>query len=134
MYSGLEARVPFADHRILEYVFNVPWDMKCHNGRTKSLLQETGRDLLPLEILYRKKSPYPKTYDPAYEALLRNRLLEIMSYPNSPILNIIDTKKVRAFLNTPSDYGRPWFGQLMAGPQMIAYLLQINYWMTKYKL
>lgn len=134
MYSGLEARVPFADHRILEYVFNVPWDMKCHNGRTKSLLQETGRDLLPLEILHRKKSPYPKTYDPAYEALLRNRLLEIMSYPNSPILDIIDTKKVRTFLDTPSDYGRPWFGQLMAGPQMIAYLLQINYWMTKYKL
>lgn len=134
MYSGLEARVPFADHRILEYVFNVPWEMKCHNGRTKSLLQETGRDLLPLEILYRKKSPYPKTYDPAYEALLRNRLLEIISYPVSPLLDIVDAKKVRTFLDTPSDYGRPWFGQLMAGPQMIAYLLQINYWMTKYKL
>lgn len=134
MYSGLEARVPFADHRILEYVFNIPWEMKCHNGRAKSLLQETGRDLLPIEILYRKKSPYPKTYDPAYEALLRNRLLDIISYPNSPILDLIDPQKVRTFLNTPSDYGRPWFGQLMAGPQMIAYLLQINYWMTKYKL
>ena len=134
MYSGLEARVPFADHRILEYVYNIPWEMKCRNGRTKSLLQETGRKLLPTDILYRKKSPYPKTYDPVYEALLRHRLLDILSYPNSPILDIVDPKKVRIFLDTPSDYGRPWFGQLMAGPQMIAYLLQINYWMTKYKL
>ncbi|MGM9524875.1 MAG: asparagine synthase (glutamine-hydrolyzing) [Peptococcaceae bacterium] len=134
MYSGLEARVPYADHRILEYVFNIPWEMKCQGGRTKSLLQETGRSLLPAQILQRKKSPYPKTYDPAYEALLRNRLLEVLAYPNSPILDIVDVKKVRAFLDTPSDYGRPWFGQLMAGPQMIAYLLQINYWMTKYRL
>ena len=134
MYSSLEARVPFADYRILEYVFNVPWEMKCRNGRTKSLLQDMGRTLLPREVLFRKKSPYPKTYDPAYENLLRNRLLDIMSYTNSPVLNIIDPKKVRAFLDTPSDYGRPWFGQLMAGPQMIAYLLQINYWMTKFKL
>lgn len=134
MYSSLEARVPFADYRILEYVFNVPWEMKCRNGRTKSLLQDMGRTLLPREVLFRKKSPYPKTYDPAYENLLRNRLLDIMSYANSPVLNIIDPKKVRAFLDTPSDYGRPWFGQLMAGPQMIAYLLQINYWMTKFKL
>ena len=134
MYSGLEARVPFADHRILEYVYNIPWEMKCHNGHTKSLLQETGRNLLPLEVLYRKKSPYPKTYDPAYESLLRNRLLEVLAYPNSPLLDIVDVKKVHTFLDTPSDYGRPWFGQLMAGPQMMAYLLQINYWMTKYKL
>ena len=134
MYSGLEARVPFADHRILEYVYNIPWEMKCHNGHTKSLLQETGRNLLPLEVLYRKKSPYPKTYDPAYESLLRNRLLEVLVYPNSPLLDIVDVKKVHTFLDTPSDYGRPWFGQLMAGPQMMAYLLQINYWMTKYKL
>lgn len=134
MHSGLEARVPFADYRILEYVFNVPWEMKCRNGRTKSLLQDMGRTLLPTEVLYRKKSPYPKTYDPAYETLLRNRLLDIMSYANSPLLDLVDPKKVRAFLDTPSDYGRPWFGQLMAGPQMIAYLLQINYWMTKFKL
>lgn len=129
MYSGLEARVPFADHRIVEYVYNIPWHMKCNNGVTKSLLVSAGKNLLPEEVLFRKKSPYPKTYDPAYEALLKSRLVDIMNSPNEPIHSIIDKNKVFAFLQTPSDYGRPWYGQLMAGPQMTAYLLQINYWM-----
>ncbi len=134
MYSGLEARVPFADWRILEYVFNVPWDMKCHNGQTKSLLIEVGKSYLPNEVLYRKKSPYPKTYDPHYEKMLANRLKEELSDSNAPLNAIIDKKKLDHFLSSPSDYGRPWYGQLMASPQMIAYLLQINYWMKKYSL
>lgn len=134
MYSGLEARVPFADHRILEYVYNIPWEMKCRNGVTKSLLIAAGKDLLPDEVLHRKKSPYPKTYDPQYEYLLKSRMADILSSPNEPIHTIMDKEKVFAFLNTPSDYGRPWYGQLMAGPQMIAYMLQINYWMKKYSL
>lgn len=131
MASGLEARVPFADYRILQYVYNVPWEMKCHKGQTKSLLVESGKSVLPPEVLYRKKSPYPKTYDPAYENLLKERLLAVLSNNNSPILNIVDSIKVKNFLNTPSDYGKPWYGQLMAGPQMIAYLLQLNYWLEK---
>lgn len=134
MYSGLEARVPFADHRILEYVYNIPWKMKCHNQITKSLLQETGKNFLPDSILHRKKSPYPKTYDPMYENLLKNRVLEVLSDKSSPIHGILDKKKVQLFFDTPSDYGKPWYGQLMAGPQMLAYILQINYWMLKYKL
>lgn len=134
MYSGLEARVPFADHRILEYVFNVPWDMKCRNGVAKSLLREACKDLLPNEILYRKKSPYPKTYNPAYEKLLSNRLLDVIANPNAPILPLLDKKKIVSFLKSPSDYGKPWYGQLMAGPQMLAYLLQINYWLEKYDI
>ena len=103
--------------------------MKCNNGVAKSLLVSAGKNLLPEEVLFRKKSPYPKTYDPAYEALLKSRLVDIMNSPNEPIHSIIDKNKVFAFLQTPSDYGRPWYGQLMAGPQMTAYLLQINYWM-----
>lgn len=134
MASGLEARVPFADHRILQYVYNIPWEMKCHNGQTKSLLVEAGKQVLPRQILYRKKSPYPKTYDPLYETLLKERLLSVLSDGNAPLHYIVDTEKAKNFLNTPSDYGRPWYGQLMAGPQMIAYLLQINYWLTKYAL
>lgn len=134
MASGLEARVPFADYRILQYVYNIPWEMKCHNGQTKSLLIEAGKSVLPQEVLYRKKSPYPKTYDPAYETLLKERLLAILANTNSPLHSIVDSTKVKNFLNTPSDYGKPWYGQLMAGPQMIAYLLQINYWLEKYSL
>jgi len=134
MASGLEARVPFADYRILQYVYNIPWEMKCHNGQTKSLLIEAGKKVLPPEVLHRKKSPYPKTYDPAYEKLLKERLLSVLSNSNAPLHNIVDSIKVKTFLNTPSDYGKPWYGQLMAGPQMIAYLLQINYWLEKYSL
>lgn len=134
MYSGLEARCPYADCDLLSYVFQIPWDMKCHNGQRKSLLIETGKQLLPEDVLLRKKSPYPKTYDKGYELLLSNRLRDVIQNPASPLLNIINKKAVEQFLESPKDYGRPWYGQLMAGPQMIAYLLQVNYWMEKYQL
>lgn len=134
MYSGLEARVPFADHRILEYAYNIPWEMKCRNGMRKSLLIEAGKDCLPPEVLYRKKNPYPKTYDPTYERLLGERLLDVLADPTAPLSAIADRKKAEQFLKSPTNYGRPWYGQLMAGPQMLAYLLQIDYWMKKYQL
>lgn len=132
MYSGLEARVPFADHRIVEYLWNVPWEMKAKDGVVKGLLREAGRGLAPDEILFRRKSPYPKTYDPAYEGMLGKQLLEHIEQGTAPILQFIDKEKTRQFLSSPSDYGKPWFGQLMAGPQMVAYYLQMNGWMEKY--
>lgn len=132
MYNGLEARVPLADYRIVEYVFNVPWHMKCPDGIVKGLLRHAGEGLLPKEVLWRKKSPYPKTYDPAYEKLLGQQLKEVLADPNAPVRTLLDTKKVDTFLNSPSDYGKPWYGQLMAGPQMLAYMLQVNYWLKKY--
>ena len=134
MYSGLEARVPFADHRIVEYVFNVPWEMKCHNGIVKGLLRAAGESALPKEILYRKKSPYPKTYDPAYESLLHERMREVLHDTGAPIRWLLDTGKVEQFMESPADYGRPFYGQLMAGPQLLAYLLQVNYWMEHYRV
>ena len=134
MYNGLEARVPLADHRIVEYVFNVPWHMKCPNGIVKGLLRHAGEGLLPDEILWRRKSPYPKTYHPDYEKSLGLRLKEVLASPSAPIRTLLDTKKVRAFLESPSNYGKPWYGQLMAGPQMLAYMLQVNYWLEKYHI
>nr|MBP3598690.1 asparagine synthase (glutamine-hydrolyzing) [Eubacterium sp.] len=134
MYSGLEARVPFADPRILTYVFNIPWEIKCHHGQTKSLLLEAGKDLLLDSVLYRKKSPYPKTYDPAYEQLLSHRLQEMLHQTNSPLAGIVDPAKLEHFLASPRDYGKPWYGQLMAGPQMLAYLLQVGYWKEHYHI
>jgi len=132
MYSGLEARVPFADHRILEYIWNVPWSMKTKDGVVKSLLRECGKEYLPHEILYRQKSPYPKTYDTGYETLLAGKIRDILSDSASPVLKFLDRRKVESFLAAPSDYGKPWYGQLMAGPQMLAYIWQIDYWMRKY--
>lgn len=135
MFSGLEARVPFADHRILEYVWNIPWEMKSKNGVAKALLRECGRDYLPNEIRHRRKSPYPKTYDTGYETLMARRIRdEILGDSSSPVLQFLDQAKVERFLSSPSDYGKPWYGQLMAGPQMMAYIWQINYWMKKYQI
>ena len=134
MFCGLEARVPFADHRIIEYVWNVPWDMKTKDGVVKGLLRECGKNYLPEEILYRRKSPYPKTYDTHYEALLTDKVTQILADSTSPVLQFLDRNKVEKFLAAPSDYGKPWYGQLMAGPQMLAYIWQIDYWMRKYRI
>lgn len=134
MHSGLEARVPLADHRIIEYVWNVPWNMKCFGGMEKGLLRTAGETYLPKEVLYRKKSPYPKTYDPAYENRLRQEMRIVLQDPNAPICTLVDGKKVEQFMSNPTDYGRPFYGQLMAGPQLLAYFLQINYWLETYRI
>lgn len=134
MSCGLEARVPFADHRIIQYLFNVPWSMKYRDGREKALLRDAFSGALPPEILYRKKSPYPKTYDPAYEAILVRKFRKVLENGTAPINRFIDKNKAERFLSSSKDYGKPWFGQLMAGPQMIAYMLQVNYWMESYNI
>ncbi len=133
MHVGLEARVPFADHRIIEYVYNVPWGMKYRNGMEKSLLREAFRGQLPDEVLFRKKSPYPKTYDPRYEAALGARLLQILENPDSPLHEICDLQKVERFLQKPAEYGKPWFGQLMSSPQLLAYFIQLDHWFSLYQ-
>ena len=107
---------------------------EAKGGVVKGLLREAGRGLLPDDILFRKKSPYPKTYDKAYEAILVQKMRAIMAETDSPIRQFLDTKKVERFLSSPSDYGKPWYGQLMAAPQMIAYLIQVNYWLEKYHI
>lgn len=134
MYCGLEARVPYADHRIVEYLYNVPWRMKYQNGVEKALLRDACGDLLPNELMHRKKSPYPKTYSPNYEALLSERFSALLKDPDSRVASFIDRRKAEQFLSSPKDYGKPWFGQLMAAPQMLAYILQIEYWMEKFDL
>lgn len=134
MYSGLEARVPFADRTLVEYVFNIPWEMKARGGVVKNILRHASEGLLPAEILYRKKSPYPKTYNPYYETLLVTRLKEALSDGRSPLKDFLNLSALNQFMNNPKDYGAPWYGQLMAGPQMLAYLLQIDYFLRKYKV
>ncbi len=134
MNSGLEARVPFADRDLIEYVFNVPWEMKARDGLVKNLLRQASIPYLPEEIALRKKSPYPKTYHPFYEQLLASRLKDIISDGQSPLLTLVDKNAVLNLLANPNDYGQPWYGQLMAGPQMMAYLLQIHYWLSEYQV
>ena len=134
MYNGLEARVPFANKELVQYVYNIPWEFKYRNNTEKSLLRHASKGLVPDDILFRKKSPYPKTYNPLYENILSERLKEVINNSSSPINRFVDKTAVLKFLSSPKDYGKPWYGQLMAGPQMIAYLLQINYWMETYSI
>lgn len=130
MHSGLEARVPFADHRIVEYLYNVPWELKAMGNQEKGLLRKAMEGILPESVLYRKKSPYPKTYNPGYEAILKDRFAKILQNPSSRILELIDPKKAQELLDSKLQYTRPWYGQLMAGPQLIAYFIQIEHWLT----
>ena len=132
MHSGLEVRVPFCDHRIAEYLYSVPWDYKFHQGREKGLLRYAMRGLLPETILYRKKSPYPKTYDPRYFDLVSQMLRQVIDQKNAPILQIVTKEALENLLT--AEYAWPWYGQLMKVPQTIAYMLQINLWMEQYKV
>ncbi len=134
MWSGLEVRVPYCDHRIAQYVYNVPWEFKCPGGVPKGLLRDAAQGLLPREVLQRKKSPYPKTHNPGYEAILKQRLTYILRDSLQPIHKILSKEAVQGLLGRSFDYGKPWFGQLMAGPQMLAYLIQINYWLLHYNI
>lgn len=133
MAAGLEARVPFCDHRIVEYVWNIPWAMKTVDGREKGILRRAMQGVLPDDVLYRKKSPYPKTHNPAYLAAVRAWVEEILADPVSPLHQIVDARAVRALAaqDAPAS-GTPFFGQLMGVPQLFAYLGQINTWMKEY--
>jgi asparagine synthase (glutamine-hydrolysing) len=135
MASGLEVRVPFCDHHLVEYVWNIPWCMKAMGGQRKQVLRDAAEGLLPEDVRRRPKSPYPKTHNPLYEQLVRSRVLALLDDPSSPIHALVDEAVLRAgLLKNAGDYGRPWFGQLMAGPQMLAYLIQLNVWMTHWGL
>ncbi|MBQ2931676.1 MAG: asparagine synthase (glutamine-hydrolyzing) [Clostridia bacterium] len=134
MNSGLEIRMPFCDYKLVEYLWNVPWDYKAYNDREKGLLRMCFSDLLPEEVLWRKKSPFPKTHNPEYEVMVRNRLAEILDDKNSPVWGIVNEKHIRNLLSERANYGSPWFGQLMALPQLYAYIIQIDMWLKEYKI
>ena len=129
MYHGLEVRVPFCDYRIAEYLYGVPWEYKDYQGYEKGLLRYAMRDILPNDVLWRKKSPYPKTYDPKYLELVSSMLRHVLEQKDAPILQIVDKKALEELLG--AEYTWPWYGQLMKVPQTIAYMLQINFWLKE---
>jgi len=132
MYSGLEVRVPFCDYRIAEYLYTVPWEFKDYKNYEKGLLREAMKGYLPDEVLWRKKSPYPKTHNPSYLNAVSNLLKEVISNPAAPLLQFVKKDELEKLLQSNSPV--PWYGQLMTTPQTIAYFLQINYWLEKYKI
>ncbi|MBR4864214.1 MAG: asparagine synthase (glutamine-hydrolyzing) [Oscillospiraceae bacterium] len=132
MYWGLEVRVPFCDHRIAEYMYGVPWEFKEHGGQEKGLLRYAMADYLPKEILNRKKSPYPKTFDPLYMTLVSEKLKAILEDKDAPIHQIVDRNALKQLLT--GEAPKPWYGQLMRTPQTIAFMLQLDHWLRAYQV
>lgn len=129
MYCSLEVRVPFCDYRIAEYLYGVPWKFKDYHGKEKGLLRHAFTGYLPERILWRKKSPYPKTFDPRYEELVRNGVKRLLDRPESKLFQILDRKMVESLLICEPIW--PWYGQLMRLPQTMAWVLQVDYWLER---
>lgn len=135
MGASLEVRVPFADHRLVEYVWNIPWEWKRYGDREKGLLRKSLEDLLPKEVVYRKKSPYPKTHHPKYTKLVKEQLENVLAMKDSILHELFDGIALNKLVETDgASFQRPWYGQLMTGPQLLAYLWQIHIWFEKYRI
>lgn len=132
MFHSLEVRVPFCDYRIAEYLYGVPWEFKDYQGQEKGLLRKAMEGILPEEVLYRKKSPYPKTFDPRYEELMRHRLEALLETKTAPLFELVDRDAVRKIMDSEPLW--PWYGQLMRRPQTMAYLVQLNFWLEVYNV
>ena len=132
MYSGLEVRVPFCDYRIAEYLYAVPWEFKDWQGKEKGLLRHAMEGLLPEQVLWRKKSPYPKTFDPKYAQMVSDRLRSLLEYGNAPLFAMVDRSAVEQLFDASPVW--PWYGQLMRVPQTMAFLLQIDFWLRNYQI
>ena len=132
-YCGFEVGVPFCDYKIIEYAWNIPWEMKAYKGREKGLLRKAMEGYLPDEIIYRKKSPYPKTHNPNYLQKVKEELRKIMENKEAKIHQLLNKEYVEEVLKTEGkNFVKPWFGQLMTGPQFMAYIIQLEHWLEIY--
>lgn len=128
MESSLEVRVPFCDYRIVEYAYNMPWEIKSLDGREKGVLRKAFENDLPYDITWRKKSPYPKTHNPVYFEAVCKMTEEVLRDKTSVLSEMLNAAKIRELMENPDALDAPWYGQLMRGPQVLAYIVQIYYW------
>jgi len=134
MASGLEVRVPFCDDRIVDLAYNMPWKYKYLNQREKGILRKAFEDKLPEKIIKRKKSPYPKTFNPIYMKAVSEKLLKILNAPKSRINELVNKENLIELINNPNVVKVPWYGQLMRTPQIFAYLIQVEYWLEVFNI
>lgn len=132
MWSGLEVRVPFCDARLVDYAYNMPWELKAYSGREKGIIRKAFEDILPKEIVYRKKSPYPKTHHPVYMKLCADKVREILADRSRKINSLISAEGVEEIIERPDSLRSPWYGQLMKAPQILAYLIELDDWLENY--
>lgn len=135
MRASIEARVPFADTKLIEYLWNVPWEYKFKNNVEKGLLRHAFKNILPKEIVTRKKNPYPKTHNPKYTKIVSNLLKKSLKNKKSILYKIFDEQELNNLIETGGEsFKTPWFGQLMMGAELLAYLYQFDVWAKKYKI
>ena len=133
MAHGLEVRVPFCDHRIAEYAYNIPWEMKALGGREKGLVRKIAEEFLPKDVVWRKKSPYPKTHYPDYMKLVYDRFRGLSEEKDFRLAEILDRQKINELISSEGrSFEKNWYGQLMCTPQMFAYLIQLEIWLREY--
>lgn len=133
MYSGLEVRVPFCDYRIVDYAFNMPWELKAYNSREKGIVRKAFENILPYEICYRKKSPYPKTHNPIYTKIVSDRVTKILE-KKTQLNELLSKSGILEIIENPDNISSPWYGQLMRAPQILAYIIQLDFWFERYKV
>ena len=127
MATGLEVRVPFCDHRIVEYAFNIPWSMKTVGGQRKGILREALRGVLPDDVVDRPKSPYPSTPDPRFLQAVRKGALAVLQDSGSPLGGLLNRPAIERLARADQDpFALPWFSQLMGLAQWFAYVLQLD--------
>lgn len=134
MQASLEVRVPFCDYRIVEYAYNMPWSIKSYNGREKGILRKAFENELPDIITWRKKSPYPKTFNPDYVQAVSKMALCVLEDKSCVLNEMINKSSIMSLIENPDSLSEPWYGQLMRGPQVLAYLVQIYAWIRRYNV
>jgi asparagine synthase (glutamine-hydrolysing) len=107
MAVGLEVRVPFCDHRLVEYVYNAPWSLKTYDGREKSLLRGAARDVLPASVVERVKSPYPSTQDPRYVSDIQQQVQMLLADPTHCVFELMDRRCLQDAVAEPPEVIAP---------------------------
>lgn len=123
----MDVLAPFTDHRIVEYAYNIPWELKAFDGREKSILRAATKDVVPPSILSRQKSPYPSTQDLSYEAELRHQLTAIVDDPNNPVAPLLDRAAITDLLKTPLGEISPMYDRM--GTKLV---VGLNTWLDLY--
>ena len=119
--------------RILDYVYNIPWDLKFYGKEEKGILRKAFESELPADIAHRKKNPFPKTHNPQYTELICEKLRKVYEDDSSILHRLLDDDKWKELLDSKGEsFPLPWYGQLMSGPQLLAYLYQIDAWSRQY--
>ncbi|MEU9980971.1 asparagine synthase (glutamine-hydrolyzing) [Streptomyces sp. NPDC050856] len=127
--NGLAVRLPFCDHRLVEYLWNVPWEFKRAGGRDKGLLRSAVADLLPPEVVERPKSGFPVGQSPAYLEGVRRAVREIVDDPSSPVLGLVDARAVRSMVDSDA-----WFSGTFTPPPWLPRVIQLDQWLREYRV